>query len=71
MWKAAASYNNLTGARQLGAVEMVGLNRFICGLSSNEISQLNVDEFKCVSLYHFIHGTTFSHALVKGIVRDF
>ncbi|XP_047453991.1 otoancorin [Mugil cephalus] len=45
VWKGVAKYNNLT-AQQLGAPEMVALNRFICGLNSNEISQLSTDAFK-------------------------
>ncbi|KAM7420815.1 hypothetical protein PAMA_015163 [Pampus argenteus] len=45
VWKGIAKHNNLT-ARQLGAAEMVALNRFICGLSSSEIQQLNMDAFK-------------------------
>ncbi|XP_044065278.1 otoancorin isoform X2 [Siniperca chuatsi] len=45
VWKGVAKYNNLT-AQQLGATEMVALNRFICGLNSSEIRQLNRDAFK-------------------------
>nr|XP_046256838.1 otoancorin [Scatophagus argus]XP_046256839.1 otoancorin [Scatophagus argus]XP_046256840.1 otoancorin [Scatophagus argus] len=45
VWKAVAKYNNVT-AQQLGVVEMVALNRFICGLNSREIGQLNMDAFK-------------------------
>lgn len=47
VWKAAAEHNNLT-AQQLGAVEMVALNQFICGLNSSEFKQLNLDAFKFV-----------------------
>lgn len=47
VWKGVAKYNNLT-AQQLGAADMVALNRFICGLNSNEIEQLNMDAFKFV-----------------------
>lgn len=49
VWKAVAKYNNLT-VQQLGAVEMVALNRFICGLNSSEIKDLKLDTFKCVLL---------------------
>ncbi|KAM7383470.1 hypothetical protein PAMP_003118 [Pampus punctatissimus] len=45
VWKGVAKHNNLT-AQQLGAAEMVALNRFLCGLSSSEIQQLNMDAFK-------------------------
>ncbi|XP_042279656.1 otoancorin [Thunnus maccoyii] len=45
VWKSVAKLNNLK-AHQLGAAEMVALNRFICGLSPNEIQQLNLDAFK-------------------------
>ncbi|XP_030604953.1 stereocilin-like [Archocentrus centrarchus] len=45
LWRGVARYNNLT-AQQLGAAEMVSLNRLICGLSSNEIGQLSLDAFK-------------------------
>ncbi|XP_041843600.1 otoancorin [Melanotaenia boesemani] len=45
VWKGVVKYNNLT-AQQLGAADMVTLNQFICGLSSNEISKLSVDAFK-------------------------
>ncbi|KAM9722820.1 otoancorin [Menidia menidia] len=45
MWKAVAKYNNLT-AEQLGAAEMVTLNRFICGLKPDEIRKLNMDAFR-------------------------
>ncbi|XP_038146105.1 otoancorin isoform X2 [Cyprinodon tularosa] len=44
VWKAVAEYNNLT-AKLLGSAEMVQLSRFICGLSSKEISQLSVAAF--------------------------
>ncbi|XP_071326560.1 otoancorin [Trachinotus anak] len=44
LWKGAAKYNNLT-AQQLGAAEMVSLNRFICGLNTGEIKQLNKEAF--------------------------
>lgn len=47
VWKGVAKYNNLT-AQQLGAAEIVALNRFICGLNSSEIGQLNIDAFKFV-----------------------
>lgn len=45
VWMAAAKYNNLT-AEQLGDAEMVSLNRFICGLNSNEMKQINKEAFK-------------------------
>ncbi|XP_041799048.1 otoancorin isoform X2 [Chelmon rostratus] len=45
LWKGVAKYNNLT-AQQLGAVEMVALSRFICGLNAREIGQLSMDAFK-------------------------
>ncbi|XP_037309860.2 otoancorin [Pungitius pungitius] len=45
VWTAVSAYNNLT-AQHLGAVEMVALSQFICGLSSTELQQLNVDAFK-------------------------
>ncbi|XP_029928661.1 otoancorin [Myripristis murdjan] len=45
VWKGFAKRNNLT-AQELGAVEIVALSRFICGLSSREIAQVNVDAFK-------------------------
>ncbi|XP_013884979.1 otoancorin [Austrofundulus limnaeus] len=45
MWKGVAKYNNLT-AGLLGAAELVGLNRFLCGLNSSEILQLSVDAFR-------------------------
>ncbi|XP_074539191.1 otoancorin [Halichoeres trimaculatus] len=45
VWQAAAKYNNLT-AEQLGAAEMVSLNRFICGLDSSEMKQINMEAFK-------------------------
>ncbi|XP_070768533.1 otoancorin [Enoplosus armatus] len=45
VWKGVAKRNNLT-AQQLGATEMVALNRFICGLNSSEIGQLNINAFK-------------------------
>ena len=47
VWKSVAKYDNLT-AQQLGAAEMVTLNRFICGQNPNEIGELNVDAFKFV-----------------------
>lgn len=47
VWKAVAKYNNLT-AQQLGAAEMVALNRFICGLNSSEIGQLEPNAFMLV-----------------------
>lgn len=47
VWKAAAEHNNLT-VQQLGAVEMVALNQFICGLNSSEFKQLNLEAFKLV-----------------------
>ncbi|KAI3360495.1 hypothetical protein L3Q82_002382 [Scortum barcoo] len=45
VWRGVAKYNNLT-AQQLGATEMVALNRFFCGLNSSEISRLNMEAFK-------------------------
>uniref|UniRef100_A0A8D3DX92 Otoancorin n=1 Tax=Scophthalmus maximus TaxID=52904 RepID=A0A8D3DX92_SCOMX len=45
VWKGVAKYNNLT-AQQLGAAEMVALNQFICGLTSVEIQQLDMEAFK-------------------------
>ncbi|XP_059195102.1 otoancorin [Centropristis striata] len=45
VWKAIAKTNNLT-AEKLKVHHMVALNRFICGLSSEEIQQLNKDAFK-------------------------
>ncbi|XP_026039811.1 stereocilin isoform X4 [Astatotilapia calliptera] len=45
LWRGIAKYNNLK-AQQLGAAEMVSLNRLICGLSSSEIKQLNISAFK-------------------------
>lgn len=51
LWRGIAKYNNLK-AQQLGAAEMVSLNRLICGLSSGEIRQLNISAFK------FVHRTS-------------
>ncbi|XP_069552068.1 otoancorin [Brachyistius frenatus] len=45
VWKAFAKRSSLT-AQQLDAADMVALNRFICGLNSSELGQLNVDAFK-------------------------
>ncbi|KAM9852097.1 LOW QUALITY PROTEIN: otoancorin [Aulostomus maculatus] len=45
VWKSVARRNNLT-AQQLGAAEMVALDQFLCGLSSSELSQLNIDAFR-------------------------
>ncbi|KAM3873315.1 otoancorin [Diretmus argenteus] len=45
VWNGFAKHSNLT-AGDLGAVEIVALNQFICGLSSDDIGQLNVDAFK-------------------------
>ncbi|XP_071385316.1 otoancorin isoform X4 [Centroberyx affinis] len=45
VWKGFVKHNNMT-AQDLGAVEIVALNQFICGLSSQEIKQLNKDAFK-------------------------
>lgn len=47
VWKGFAKYNNLT-AEQLDAADMVALGRFICGLNSSEIEQLDGDAFTCV-----------------------
>lgn len=47
VWKGASKYNNLT-VKQLKAADMVMLSRFICGLDSTEIRQLNIDAFKLV-----------------------
>ncbi|XP_030249655.1 otoancorin isoform X1 [Sparus aurata] len=44
VWKGFAKYNNLT-AEQLDAADMVALGRFICGLNSSEIEQLDGDAF--------------------------
>ncbi|XP_036929963.1 otoancorin isoform X2 [Acanthopagrus latus] len=44
VWKGFAKYNNLT-AEQLDAADMVALGRFICGLNSTEIEQLDGDAF--------------------------
>lgn len=44
-----ASHNGLS-AQQLGSVEMVELDRFICGLMPSELRQLNLDHFKSVPL---------------------
>uniref|UniRef100_A0A3B4Y8Y5 Otoancorin n=1 Tax=Seriola lalandi dorsalis TaxID=1841481 RepID=A0A3B4Y8Y5_SERLL len=45
VWRAVAKYNTLT-AQQLGTTDMVTLNRFICGLTSGEIKQLDKDAFR-------------------------
>ncbi|KAM6995321.1 otoancorin [Tautogolabrus adspersus] len=45
VWMGVARYDNIT-VQQLGAADLVSLNQFICGLSSNEINQINVDAFK-------------------------
>ncbi|KAF7227242.1 transcript variant X1 [Nothobranchius furzeri] len=45
VWRAVAKYNNLT-ASLLDSTAMVTLNRFFCGLSSGEISQLSVNAFR-------------------------
>ncbi|XP_017280554.3 otoancorin [Kryptolebias marmoratus] len=45
VWRGVANYNNLT-VELLGAAEMVGLSRFICGLNSSELSQLDKNAFK-------------------------
>ncbi|XP_040923714.1 otoancorin isoform X2 [Betta splendens] len=45
VWKGVAKYNNLT-AQQLGAADIVALNRFICGLNSSEIGSLNKEAFR-------------------------
>lgn len=47
VWKGFAKNNNLT-AEQLDAADMVALGRFICGLNSSEIEQLDGDAFTCV-----------------------
>ncbi|XP_073340725.1 otoancorin [Pagrus major] len=44
VWKGFSKYNNLT-AEQLDAADMVALGRFICGLNSSEIEQLDMDAF--------------------------
>ncbi|XP_023117628.2 stereocilin [Amphiprion ocellaris] len=44
VWRAVAKYDNLT-AQQLDTADIVTLNRFICGLNSDEIKQLSVDAF--------------------------
>ena len=54
VWKGVAKYNNLT-AEQLRAADIVALNRFICGLNSSEIGQLNVNAFK------FVHDSISVH----------
>ncbi|XP_020497597.1 otoancorin [Labrus bergylta] len=45
VWMAVAGHDNIT-VQQLEAADLVSLNQFICGLSSNEINQINVDTFK-------------------------
>lgn len=45
VWKAVANHNGLS-AQQLGSVEMAELDRFICGLTSSELRQLDLDHFK-------------------------
>lgn len=45
-----ANHNDLS-APKLGSVEMVELDRFICGLTSSELRQLNLDQFKLVPLH--------------------
>lgn len=47
VWKAVVKHNALT-AQQLAAVDMVALDQFICGLTSSEMRQLNLDAFKFV-----------------------
>lgn len=49
VWKAVAKHNGLS-VQQLGSVEMVELDRFICGLTSSELRQLDLDHFKLVPL---------------------
>lgn len=44
VWKGVAKYNNLT-VQLLDASDMVALDRFICGLTSTEIKQLNSSAF--------------------------
>ncbi|XP_030014229.1 otoancorin [Sphaeramia orbicularis] len=44
VWKGIGTFNNWT-AEQLEATDMVALNRFICGLNSSEIRQLNTSAF--------------------------
>lgn len=70
VWKGFAKYNNLT-AEQLDAADMVALGRFICGLNSTEIEQLDGDAFTCVLRTEitcdFIYVTTYTcdiHKLV-------
>lgn len=53
VWKGVANYNSLS-ARLLEASDMVALNRFICGLNSSEITQLNTSTFMYV---HYIDTT--------------
>ncbi|KAJ8004988.1 hypothetical protein DPEC_G00141990 [Dallia pectoralis] len=45
VWRCFAAHANKT-ARDLGAVELVGLDQFICGLNAAEISQLHADAFR-------------------------
>ncbi|XP_060906639.1 uncharacterized protein otoa isoform X2 [Labrus mixtus] len=45
VWMAVAGHDTIT-VQQLEAADLVSLNQFICGLSSNEINQINVDAFK-------------------------
>lgn len=61
MWKGIAAYNNLT-AQKLGVTEMAALNQFMCGLSPNEISQLNKEAFKFV-LHTSTHNTPILYLL--------
>lgn len=44
VWRAVAKKDNLA-AQQLDTADIVTLNRFICGLNSDEIKQLNKDAF--------------------------
>lgn len=62
VWKGVAKYNNLT-AQQLGAAQIVQLNRFICGLNSSEIGLLNKEAFKFVQLTEVTWGFVY-HILI-------
>ncbi|XP_054636910.1 otoancorin [Dunckerocampus dactyliophorus] len=45
VWRSVAKRNNLA-ARRLDASDMVALNRFMCGLTSDEIAQLDLSAFR-------------------------
>lgn len=50
VWKGVAQRDNLT-AQSLEDAEIISLDKFLCGLSLEEIGQLNLDAFK------FVHKT--------------